>query len=131
RYIDNKLREANQKAILAHNLDCSEEAYAEKRDYIELVDTSMRAILKEEVNTQLPQILPQAVLYFATHNQVFDTGNNDEQPADKEISKADWFMKPERPSTPDPDWNKRQHVDFRPSQTWISQGARAKEPTTS
>ncbi|GJU82917.1 hypothetical protein Tco_1285282 [Tanacetum coccineum] len=29
-------------------------------------DTSMRAILKEEVNTQLPQILPQAVLDFAT-----------------------------------------------------------------
>ncbi|GJR13600.1 hypothetical protein Tco_0796252 [Tanacetum coccineum] len=30
-----------------------EESQAEKRDYIELVDTSMRAILKEEVNTQL------------------------------------------------------------------------------
>ncbi|GJY57455.1 hypothetical protein Tco_0456570, partial [Tanacetum coccineum] len=24
-------------------------------------------------------------------NQEFDTGNNDEQPADKEVSKADWF----------------------------------------
>ncbi|GKC18910.1 hypothetical protein Tco_1021060 [Tanacetum coccineum] len=44
-----------------------EEAQAEKRDYIELVDTSIRTILKEEVNTQLPQILPQAVLDFATH----------------------------------------------------------------
>ncbi|GJV12689.1 hypothetical protein Tco_1354230 [Tanacetum coccineum] len=55
-----------QKAIVAHNLDCREEAQAEKRDYIELVDTSMRAILKEEVNTQLPQILPQAVLDFVT-----------------------------------------------------------------
>ncbi|GJT95155.1 hypothetical protein Tco_1090673 [Tanacetum coccineum] len=42
-----------------------EEAQAKKRDYIELVDTSMRAILKEEVNTQLPHILPQAVLDFA------------------------------------------------------------------
>ncbi|GKE29362.1 hypothetical protein Tco_1444746 [Tanacetum coccineum] len=31
-----------------------EEAQAENRDYIELIDTSMRAILKEEVNTQLP-----------------------------------------------------------------------------
>nr|GEV47000.1 hypothetical protein [Tanacetum cinerariifolium] len=44
-----------------------EEAQAEKRDYIELVDTSMRDILKEEVNTQLPQILHQAVSDFATH----------------------------------------------------------------
>ncbi|GJX86988.1 hypothetical protein Tco_0337762 [Tanacetum coccineum] len=34
RYIDNKLREAIQKAIPAHNLNCREEAQAEKRDYI-------------------------------------------------------------------------------------------------
>ncbi|GKA00161.1 hypothetical protein Tco_0672711 [Tanacetum coccineum] len=49
----------------------------------------------------------------------FDTGNNDEQPADKEVSKADWFKKPERPLTPNSDWNKRQHVDSQPPQTWI------------
>ncbi|GKC81172.1 hypothetical protein Tco_1136889 [Tanacetum coccineum] len=47
RYIDNKLREAIQKAVMAHNLDCREEAQAEKRDYIEF-------------------ILPQAVSDFAT-----------------------------------------------------------------
>ncbi|GJR58797.1 hypothetical protein Tco_1500959 [Tanacetum coccineum] len=58
-------------------------------------------------------------------------GKNDEQPADKEVSKEDWFKKPERPLTPDFDWNKRQHVDSRPPQTWISQVARAKEPLTS
>ncbi|GJT06932.1 hypothetical protein Tco_0841394 [Tanacetum coccineum] len=46
-------------------------------------------------------------------DQEFDTGNIDEQPADKEVSKDDWFKKPERPPTPDSDWNKRQHVDFR------------------
>ncbi|GKD83213.1 hypothetical protein Tco_1350052 [Tanacetum coccineum] len=38
---------------------------------------------------------------------LFDTGNNDEQPADKEVSKVDWFKKNKRPPTPDPDWNKR------------------------
>ncbi|GJR19674.1 hypothetical protein Tco_0968201 [Tanacetum coccineum] len=65
-YIDNKLGEAIQKVILAHNLDSREEAQVEKRDYIELVDTLIRAILKEEVNTQIPQIPPQAVLDFAT-----------------------------------------------------------------
>nr|GEZ65366.1 hypothetical protein [Tanacetum cinerariifolium] len=31
------------------------------------------------------------------------TGDNDEQPVDKEVTKADWFKKPERPPTPDPD----------------------------
>ncbi|GJX85771.1 hypothetical protein Tco_0336545 [Tanacetum coccineum] len=45
---------------------CREEALAEKREYIDLFDTSVRAIIKEEVKTQLPQILPQAVSDFAT-----------------------------------------------------------------
>ncbi|GKA25988.1 hypothetical protein Tco_0712097, partial [Tanacetum coccineum] len=211
-YIDNKLGEAIQKAIVAHNLDCREEAQAEKRDYIELVDISIRVILKDEVNTQLLQILPKAVLDFATlvieknvtksleaavlarsscqpkstyeaaasfsefeltkilidkmeknksydkadykrelydalvksyqtdkdlfdtcvqQDQEFDTGNNDEQPADKVVSKDDWFKKPKRPPTPNSDWNKRQHVDFQPPQTWISQVSHDKEPPTS
>ncbi|GJZ56450.1 hypothetical protein Tco_0611643 [Tanacetum coccineum] len=39
--------------------------------------------------------------------------------------------KPECPSTPYPDWNKRQHVDFQPPQTWISQVAHAEEPPIS
>ncbi|GJR70508.1 hypothetical protein Tco_0016573 [Tanacetum coccineum] len=64
-------------------------------------------------------------------NQEFNIGNNDEQLADKEVSKTDWFKKPERPLTLDPDWNKRKHFDFRPPQTWISQVARAEEPHTS
>ncbi|GJZ33120.1 hypothetical protein Tco_0578556, partial [Tanacetum coccineum] len=54
RYIDNKLGEAINKAILAHNLDCRQEAQDENNAYIELVDTSMRALIKEGVNTQLP-----------------------------------------------------------------------------
>ncbi|GKF30277.1 hypothetical protein Tco_0100075, partial [Tanacetum coccineum] len=66
RYMDNKLGEAINKAILAHNLDCRQEAQEEKNAYIELVDTSMRALIKEEVNSQLPQILPQAVSDFVT-----------------------------------------------------------------
>ncbi|GJS33195.1 hypothetical protein Tco_0531577 [Tanacetum coccineum] len=57
-YMGNKLGEAINKAILAHNLDCKQEAQDEKNAYIELVDTTVRTIIKEEVNTQLPQILP-------------------------------------------------------------------------
>ncbi|GJV93895.1 hypothetical protein Tco_1541708 [Tanacetum coccineum] len=64
-------------------------------------------------------------------NQEFDTGNNDEQPDDEVASTVDWFRKPERPPTPDPDWNKRQHVDFRPPQTWISNISRIENPPTS
>nr|GFB17699.1 hypothetical protein [Tanacetum cinerariifolium] len=36
-------------------------------------------------------------------NQEFFTGDNNEQPVDKEVTKADWFKKPERPPTPNPD----------------------------
>ncbi|GJY98786.1 hypothetical protein Tco_0516216, partial [Tanacetum coccineum] len=63
--MDNKLGEAINKAVQAHNLDCKQEAQDEKNAYIELVDTSMIDLIKEEVNTQLPQILPQAVSDFA------------------------------------------------------------------
>ncbi|GJX57991.1 hypothetical protein Tco_0289381 [Tanacetum coccineum] len=65
-YIRNQLGEAIQKAIQSHTLECRDEAQAEKTEYIDLIDTLVRAIIKEEVNTQLPQILPQAVSDFAT-----------------------------------------------------------------
>ncbi|GKE68848.1 hypothetical protein Tco_1526920, partial [Tanacetum coccineum] len=64
-------------------------------------------------------------------DQDFVTGDNDEQPTDNEVTKADWFKKLERPLTPDPDWSKRRQVDFRPPQTWISQASLAEEPPTS
>nr|GEV12328.1 retrovirus-related Pol polyprotein from transposon TNT 1-94 [Tanacetum cinerariifolium] len=240
---------------------CREKALADGREYIDLIDTSLRAIIKEKVNSQLPQILRQVVLEFATHvvernitesleatvlakslsqpksiyeaaaslskfelmkilidkmakhksylradykkelydvlvksynidkdlfdtcgevftlkrsrddkdkvqdpstgsdrgtkrrksskddessrdpkskesnstssSNEFDMGNNDEQLDDKAASKVDWFKKPEQPLTLDPDWNKRQHVDFRPPQTWISNIARVDNPPTS
>ncbi|GKB19634.1 hypothetical protein Tco_0853557 [Tanacetum coccineum] len=45
-------------------------------------------------------------------DQEFVTGDSDEQPANKEVTKDNWFKKPERPPTPNPDWSKRQQVDF-------------------
>ncbi|GKF21444.1 hypothetical protein Tco_0070082, partial [Tanacetum coccineum] len=58
--------ESIQQAIKSHTAECREEALPDKREYIDLIDISVRAIIKEEVNTQLPQILPQAVSEFAT-----------------------------------------------------------------
>nr|GFA58314.1 hypothetical protein [Tanacetum cinerariifolium] len=65
----------------------------------------------------------------ASHSQHKPSGKSAHAEEPSHI--VDELGKPERPPTPDPDWNKRQHVDFRPPQTWISQVARAKEPTTS
>ncbi|GJU59209.1 hypothetical protein Tco_1236975 [Tanacetum coccineum] len=42
------------------------EAQAEKHEYIDLMDSSVRTIIRKEVNTQLPQILPKAFSDFAT-----------------------------------------------------------------
>ncbi|GJU87483.1 hypothetical protein Tco_1295029 [Tanacetum coccineum] len=215
-YIGKKQGESIQQAIKSHTVECREEALADRREYIDLIDTSVRAIIKEEVKTQLPHILPQASTYeaatllsefeltkilmdkmeehrsylitgykkelydalvksyntekdiFETYgevfllkrsrdekdkdhdpsagsdrgtkrrksskdaessrdpkskesnhtvddsgvqqNQEFDTGNNDEQPDDEASSKDDWYKKPEQPSTPDPNWDKRQHL---------------------
>ncbi|GJQ94482.1 hypothetical protein Tco_0005621 [Tanacetum coccineum] len=65
RYMDKKLGKAINKAILAHNLDCRQDVQDEKNAYIELIDTSMRALIKEEVNTQIHQSLTQTVSDFA------------------------------------------------------------------
>ncbi|GKC16491.1 hypothetical protein Tco_1013273, partial [Tanacetum coccineum] len=43
-------------------------------------------------------------------------------------TKDDWFKKPERPSTPDSDWNATKTIDFRPPQTLISKIAKAEKP---
>nr|GEY88837.1 hypothetical protein [Tanacetum cinerariifolium] len=59
----------------------------------------------EVADTEMPQ------------NQGSYMGNTDDQPNVKVAPKHDWLKKPERPPTPDPDWNSRKLVDFRPPQT--------------
>ncbi|GJS77614.1 hypothetical protein Tco_0727495 [Tanacetum coccineum] len=229
RYISNKLGEAIHKVIQSHNTECREEVQDEKQEYIDLVDTSVSTIIREEVKTQLPQILPKSVSDFATrstfeaaasvleyelmkilldkieeskshlrvdykrklydalvnsyntnkdhfntYGEVFtlkksrDDKDKDQDPSagsdrgtkrrksskeaespkdqrlkDREcpscsfkgtpaiiISNLAQFKKPERPLTPDPDWNKRQRVDFRLAQTWICVTTRAEKSPT-
>nr|GEU84699.1 GDSL esterase/lipase [Tanacetum cinerariifolium] len=38
-------------------------------------------------------------------DQEFVMRDNNEQPTDKDVTKANWLKKPERPPTPDPDWS--------------------------
>ncbi|GJX80095.1 hypothetical protein Tco_0328244 [Tanacetum coccineum] len=57
-------------------------------------------------------------------------GNTDDQPNVEEASKHDWFKKPEKPSTPDHDWNDGKQIDFRPPQTWINKIAKTGKPPT-
>ncbi|GJW36750.1 hypothetical protein Tco_0059670 [Tanacetum coccineum] len=57
-----------------------------------------------------------------------DLGYTNDQPNVEAASKFDWFKKPERPLTPDPDWNAKKSIDFRPPHTWISKIAKAEKP---
>ncbi|GJV66499.1 hypothetical protein Tco_1482008 [Tanacetum coccineum] len=70
----------------------------------------------ETANTEMPK------------DQGDDLGNTEDQPNVEEATKYDWFKKPERPPTPDRDWNAGKQIDFRPPQTWISKIAKAGKP---
>ncbi|GJY49449.1 hypothetical protein Tco_0439405 [Tanacetum coccineum] len=72
----------------------------------------------ETVDTEIPQ------------DQGDNLGNTKDQPNVEEASKHDWFKKPERPQTPDRDWNAGKQIDFRPPQTWISKMAKSGKPPT-
>nr|GEU81768.1 hypothetical protein [Tanacetum cinerariifolium] len=52
----------------------------------------------------------------------------DEPPMVKADPK-DWFKKPKRPPTPDPEWNTGKIVDDGPTQNWFSDLAKARKPS--
>ncbi|GJW34824.1 hypothetical protein Tco_0057744 [Tanacetum coccineum] len=66
----------------------------------------------EAEDTQVPQNLGE------------DKGKPDEIPSFKADPK-DWFKKPKRPPTPDPEWNTSKTVDGGPTQNWLSDLAKA------
>ncbi|GKF06495.1 hypothetical protein Tco_0037163, partial [Tanacetum coccineum] len=70
----------------------------------------------ETANTELSQ------------DQGGDLGNTEDQPNVEEASKHDWFKKPERSPTLDPDSNDGKQINFRPPRTWISRIAQAEKP---
>ncbi|GJV89726.1 hypothetical protein Tco_1533664 [Tanacetum coccineum] len=64
-------------------------------------------------------------------NQGSDLGNTGDQPDVKAAPKHDWIKEPERPLTPNSDWNVGKYVDFIPPQTWISKIAQLEKPPLS
>ncbi|GJX20409.1 hypothetical protein Tco_0223086 [Tanacetum coccineum] len=55
-----------------------------------------------------------------------DTGNIDEPPV-VNVDPKDWFKKPKRPPTPDPEWNKGKSVENKSTQKWLSDLAKAEK----
>nr|GEV39915.1 hypothetical protein [Tanacetum cinerariifolium] len=57
-----------------------------------------------------------------------DTGNTDEPPV-VNVDPKDWFKKPERRPTLDPEWNKGKLVENKPTQKWLSDLEKAEKPS--
>ncbi|GKB01230.1 hypothetical protein Tco_0829274, partial [Tanacetum coccineum] len=53
-------------------------------------------------------------------HQEFETGVTEDQPDEETSHHPDWFQKPTRPPSPDPDWNKTLPDAHGPVQPWIS-----------
>ncbi|GJT45713.1 hypothetical protein Tco_0954428 [Tanacetum coccineum] len=60
-----------------------------------------------------------------------DLGNTDEQPNVEAAPKHDWFKKPQRAPTPDPEWKKGKSVDNEPTQNWLNDLANTEKPPLS
>nr|GFB53167.1 hypothetical protein [Tanacetum cinerariifolium] len=67
-------------------------------------------------STQADNIVFEAGDTQVPYNQGEDMGKTDETHS----LKADWFKKPKRPPTPNPEWNTGITVDDGPSQNWLS-----------
>ncbi|GKC44784.1 hypothetical protein Tco_1062506 [Tanacetum coccineum] len=61
-----RLGDSIQKAIRSYTPEFEKGAQAEKKRYIDLIEKLMKDIINDEVKTQLPQILPNAVSDFTT-----------------------------------------------------------------
>ncbi|GJU52342.1 hypothetical protein Tco_1226056 [Tanacetum coccineum] len=169
--------------IKSYTAEFEKKAKDERKRYIDLVEKSMKDIIKDKVKSQLPQFLPKEVSDYATpviHNSITesleniilakfssqpkstyeaaasltdsskgsnsqpkssgkcaqaeepvfeaadtemplnqgdDLGNTDDQPNVEAASRDDWFKKPERPLTPNSDYNTTKTINFRPPQT--------------
>nr|GEW24917.1 pyrroline-5-carboxylate synthetase [Tanacetum cinerariifolium] len=97
----------------------------------ELKQTDQFAKAVSSISGIVDKYLTSKMKEAVNQDQEFVMGENDEQPINKEVTKADWFKKLDRPLTPNPDWSKRCQIDFRPPQTCITQAALAEEPPTS
>nr|GEV04291.1 hypothetical protein [Tanacetum cinerariifolium] len=57
-----------------------------------------------------------------------DMGTTNEQPNVKAALKKDWFKKPKRPPTPNPEWNQGKSDEDEPTQDWLSDLVKSEKP---
>ncbi|GKA81356.1 hypothetical protein Tco_0788048 [Tanacetum coccineum] len=65
-HLGTRLSDSIQEAFRSYTVEFKKKAQAERKRYINPVENSMKDIIKDEVKSQLPQILPKEVFEFAT-----------------------------------------------------------------
>ncbi|GKA00158.1 retrovirus-related pol polyprotein from transposon TNT 1-94, partial [Tanacetum coccineum] len=213
--LSTRIRYATRTALQSYTKEFEKKAQEDRKLYINVVEKSVKDIIKDEVKSQLPQILPKESTYEAAasltefelkkillhkiensksyqaapeHKELYDAlvksynldkdlfssyGNvyslkKDREDEDKDkdppagsnqglkkwktskdveppkalnqknlsqahpkapsLSLNHLFKKPKKPLTPDRAWNTTKSIDFRPTHTWISNIAKAREP---
>ncbi|GJU82117.1 hypothetical protein Tco_1284482 [Tanacetum coccineum] len=107
----NKLQEFDQKIILFETMTKTK-SFNKNTKHKDLYHALMKSIHEDE----------DAMDKGVANNQnllVEDMGNTDEPPIVNADPK-DWFKKPERTPTPDPEWNNCKTVHNKPTQKWLS-----------
>ncbi|GJT48169.1 hypothetical protein Tco_0974326 [Tanacetum coccineum] len=64
--LSTRLKDSIQKAFRSYTAEFEKKAQGEKKRYIDLIEKSTKYIIKDEVKSQLPQILPKEVSDYAT-----------------------------------------------------------------
>ncbi|GKB89694.1 hypothetical protein Tco_0961966 [Tanacetum coccineum] len=65
-HLGTRLGDSVQKALRSYTTEFEKETQAANERYIDLIEKSVKDIIKDKVKMQLPQILPKAVSNFAT-----------------------------------------------------------------
>ncbi|GJW16522.1 hypothetical protein Tco_0023958 [Tanacetum coccineum] len=108
-HLASKMKEAVDVAVRLQSNKLKEDAEVENKEFHNQVDSTMKAIIKEQ-------------------DQGNESGHLDDKPDNEADPKHDWFWLTDKPPTPDRAWNKSKSIDSRPPQKWISTIAKARQP---
>ncbi|GKE66330.1 hypothetical protein Tco_1520491, partial [Tanacetum coccineum] len=65
-HLSTRIGFSTQTALQSYTTEFEKKAQAEKEKYIDIIEKSVKEIIKDEVKSQLPQILPKEISDFAT-----------------------------------------------------------------
>ncbi|GJW68986.1 hypothetical protein Tco_0123410 [Tanacetum coccineum] len=133
RYLASKMKEVVDVAVRLPSNKLKEEAEAENQEFFNQVDSTMKAIIKEQPkssgkSTQAEEPEFEAADIEMQQDQGNESGHLDDKPDNEAAPKHDWFQTPDKPLTPDRAWNKSKSIDSQLPQKWISTIAKARQP---